>query len=1060
MPPRGQEAGDGGRTLDAAPGASPSPLRSAGSRRSRRAPGRGDDQGAGARSLEEYRRRRDFSRTPEPRGGEGLQPTGAVAFPGWANLPAGRRFCVQMHDARRLHFDLRLEHRGVLLSWAVPRGPSLDPSKRRLAVQVEDHPIEYGDFEGVIPEGYGAGIVLLWDAGTIAWKDPDPDAIDGALDAGLLEFALEGVKLHGSFTLVRTGRRVSAPSDERGRQWLLIKRRDAAVVPGMEAVALAWSVKTGRTFEELAATAPPVLRDRALARLRSALAQGSNPRAEGAAPSELSRAGSGSAGVPGASGRPVEEAEAGRAAGAPGSPGTSAALPVTREGELASLLATAPRGPLPTGCQPMLATPIDAPFTAPGWLFELKYDGIRVLATVRDGRVGLRGRHGRVETDRYPELQALANAVAVEEALLDGEVVVLDGEGRSSFELLQQRINLEDAGEIAAARARLPVTFVAFDLLAASGRDLRRLPLVSRKRALRLAIVDETWVRFADHVEEHGEALFAAVRERGGEGIVAKRADSAYLCGRRSRDWLKVKAWLEQDCVILGWTAGRGGRGPLGALVLGVLEDGRLVHVGQVGTGLDSATIATVLRRLQPLRTTKPPVHPPPVTATPVTWVRPELVCTVRFAGWTAAGTLRQPVFRALRDDLRPEDCRREPPGSAPADAPANRSRPSGRRARRTPPATPSAPRRSRATAGGSGGQVVGDDGDVGDDAVARVLHPPQDVVAALEELQRMGPSGTWEIGGRRLPLSNLDKALWPDDGLTKRDLLAYVVRFAPLLLRLLRDRPVAMQVFPDGIAGKHFWRKRIPARSPEWIRTWRWESVHGEVDFVLVDEVATLAWMANRAVIDIHPWHSRIDRPNQPDWAVFDLDPAEGATFADVVLLARLVRVALDHFGLRGYCKVSGQTGLQIYVPIRRGPDYTTVRDWVEAVCRAIGTVVPDKVSWEWSVAKRAGRIRMDYTQNAIGHTLAVAYSPRPAPRAPISAPITWEELEDPSLRPDGWTIRDALERVARVGDPFAGVLSGDQDLPAPPFDDDDVVDAQPSGQSAGRSRSGGRRR
>jgi len=304
------------------------------------------------------------------------------------------------------------------------------------------------------------------------------------------------------------------------------------------------------------------------------------------------------------------------------------------------------------------------------------------------------------------------------------------------------------------------------------------------------------------------------------------------------------------------------------------------------------------------------------------------------------------------------------------------------------------------------------------------------DINSSLEILRTLHGNAHWEIAGRRLPLTNLDKVLWPADGLTKRDMFEYYVRMAGHMLPYLRDRPLSMQVFPDGIDGKSFWRKDKPAHAPAWIDSWTY---HGEKTktYIVVNEVATLAWVANAGVIDLHPWHSRIDAPNQPDWAVFDLDPFEPATFADVVDIARLVKAALDHYGLRGVPKTSGQTGLQIYVPIRRGPDYDTVRGWVEDVGRAIGRVEPKRISWEWTVSHRAGKIRIDYTQNIINKTLAAPYSLRPARGAPVSTPIHWQELDDRRLRPDRWTIKSIARRVAAEGDLFLDAVSGEQDLP-----------------------------
>jgi bifunctional non-homologous end joining protein LigD len=908
--------------------------------------------------LEEYRRKRDFSRTPEPRGGEGVAAAAAAApagrgFPGWSSLPVGRRFCVQMHRATRLHFDLRLEHDGVLLSWAVPKGPTLDPQQRRYAVHVEDHPIEYGDFEGVIPSGYGAGTVELWDAGGHEWLKETAEDPEGSLRRGDLKFRLDGQKLRGEFALVRMGGRgrggrrrgaeVPEPTAEEDRDWLLIKKRDDFAVPGFEAGAQDWSVKTGRSLAEIAAAVDGDTWD----------ATGLHP---GTARDAVDRS-------------------------------------------LTEVLASTPERRLPASLQPMLAVPVAEPFSRRGWLFEMKYDGVRALATVQHGEVRLRGRRGRDESARYPEVRdALRTALRATEAVVDGEIVALDEEGRPSFERLQRRINVTGARQIERAAAEVPASLAAFDLVYLDGHDLRDLPLRLRKRLLRDVLTETPAVRYADHLEDEGEALFAAIREKGLEGMVGKRGDSRYEGGRRSPAWLKVKAWNEQDCVICGLTAGRGGRtGSVGSLVLGVHDGGRLVHVGQAGSGLDEAVIDVLRRRLDPLRTDHSPFDPPPSIPQEVTWVEPELVCSVRFTEWTSAGTLRHPVFRGLRPDLRPEDCVRERPLS-PAEMVTEVAVP--------PPPAPAAA------------------------AAAPGVGPGPEVEEALERLRGLSGDAFWEVAGRRLRLTNLDKVYWPEDGYAKRDMIEHYVRLAPVLLPHLRDRALGMQVFPDGIHGKHFWRKRIPDHAPSWIRRWTWQGER-EVTYVIVEEIATLGWIANSGAIDLHPWHSRIDAPDLPDWAVFDLDPFEPATFDDVREVAHLVRAALDHLGLRGLPKTSGQTGLQIYVPLRRGPDYAAVRGWVEEVGRAIGQVLPDRISWEWSVSRRGGRIRIDYTQNIIGKTLAAPYSLRPAPGAPVSTPITWEELDDPGLRPDGWTIRTIGRRLAEVGDLFAPVLEGGQDLP-----------------------------
>ena len=883
-----------------------------------------------------------------------------------------------------MHFDFRLEHDGVLLSWAVPRGPTLDPAKKRLAVQTEDHPIDYGEFEGVIPSGYGAGTVMLWDIGTFEWIKETAADFERSLRSGDLKFQLHGIKLSGEFALVHIGERGRqyGGSSDGTKNWLMIKKRDAYAVPGFEAIDLDVSVKTGRSLADIA-------------------------RDGGGDPREMRRA---------------------RARGEPAAPPDPPAGAVEP-----------PRAPAP-----MLATPIDRPFSQEGWIFELKYDGIRAMVSVAGDAIRITGRRGGDETPRYPEAKAIRAGIKAREAIIDGELVVLDVDGRPSFERLQQRINVSREPDVRRVASEHPVTFVAFDLLRLEARDLLTTELRIRKKTLRETIVDSPHILFAAHVERDGTALFEEARRSGIEGVVGKRADSPYRPGVRSPDWVKIKSWRTQSCVIVGYTAGRGRRSnQLGALILAVLDGDRLFHCGQVGTGFDETTLRDLKQRLAPLIVEQCPLDPVPRTSEPATWVKPELVCEVRFSEWTSEGMLRHPAFRTLRLDQRIEDTYRETPATAPTSGGAVRTRRSRRRtADAEPSGTVSARRSPGGVAGGSAAGVLGDE-DASPtsktDTPKETKHaggegPPRrqapDIINALEILKTLHGNAHWEIAGRRLPLTNLDKVLWPAEALTKRDMIAYYVGMADYMLPYLRDRPLSMQVFPDGIDGKSFWRKDKPSHAPAWIDSWTY---HGEKTktYIVVNEVATLAWVANAGVIDLHPWHSRIDEPNAPDWAVFDLDPFEPATFRDVIDIAKLVRAALEHYAMHGVIKTSGQTGLQIYVPIRRGPDYTAVRNWVEEVGRAIDQAAPGRVSWEWAVAKRTGRIRIDYTQNIINKTLAAPYSLRPAPGAPVSTPIAWEELDDPELRPDRWNIATIGQRVAEVGDLFAPVLRADQELP-----------------------------
>jgi bifunctional non-homologous end joining protein LigD len=517
-------------------------------------------------ALDAYRRKRDPERTPEPFGGR--QPAG------------GRLFAVQKHAARRLHYDLRLEMDGVLKSWAVPKGPSVHAEEKRLAVHVEDHPIEYADFEGVIPAGnYGAGAVIVWDRG---WyrpvKDADPVA---ALARGKLEIELHGFKLRGRWTLARMS--------GKDKDWLLLKKKDAAVAVEELTQRYPQSVLSGLTVEEIA----DVEARRAAVRARLL--------ALGAARREVS-----------------------------------------------------PRE------QPfMLATLAEKPFSKEGWLFEIKYDGVRVFASRRGDAVRLHGRSGLEVTGRYPEVVAALRALPLDRFLIDGEIVALDPDGKPSFQRLQSRMGLTNPRDVEHAAAQVPVVGVFFDCLTLDGYDLRRLPLHARKECLQLLLPPLGQIRYGDHVTTQGDAFFAAASESRLEGIVAKKASSVYS-GGRSPDWIKIKCQQRQEFVIGGYTDPQGSRAYFGALHIGLYEGGQLVYVSKVGTGFDEATLAALWDALRPLARPTSPFDVGGPAGRGHHWVEPRLVCEVRFTEWTNDGGLRHPTFMGLRSDKRPEHCQRE----------------------------------------------------------------------------------------------------------------------------------------------------------------------------------------------------------------------------------------------------------------------------------------------------------------------------------------------------------------------------------------------------------------
>ena len=884
--------------------------------------------------LEAYRSKRDFSRTPEPEPGPPGEGSG--------------RFVVQRHRASRLHYDLRLEVGGVLVSWAVPRGPTLDPDARRLAQRTEDHPVAYLDFEGVIPAGeYGAGDMIVWDWGTFEPEETDDPA--AALREGELKLRLDGERLKGRFTIVQTGGRHDAfgrPSDP--GQWLLIHKRDEAAVAGWDAETYTTSVRSGRTNDEVAG---------------------------GAAPRFM-------------------------------------ASPPSTEPD-ADLSAARPAA-MPDFVPPMLATLTDGAFDDPDWLFEVKWDGYRVEAVVRDGTARLWTRNRIDAATYFPDLAGPAAWLAAREAIVDGEVVALNEDGRPDFSLLQDRTGLRGLEAATRRRSRdarrsneeergaIPIVYMAFDLLHLDGRSLLEVPLEERKRALQRVLRPHPLVRFASHVAADGVAFTRAAADRGLEGVVAKRRLSRYEPGRRSRDWLKIKLRLEQELVVVGWLPGQGTSAELGSLVVAVHEDDRLRHAGQVGSGISEAARRRLLAELEPIRVPVSPLDPVP-RLPEARWVEPRVVIRAEFAEWTTEGLLRQAAFKGI--EL----------GKDAAAVVREQAQPLARIIDR-PRSARSAPSRRGSDASGS-------------DAVVAAS------VAELAALDQLARGGAWTVAGHELQLTNLDKVIFPAAGSlvarTKRDLIRYYATVGPTLVPHLAGRGLTLQRFPDGIEKPGFWQKDLPRHAPSWMARWSYAGHEGEKTYVVVDRVATLAWLAQEAAVELHPWTSRIDAPDRPSHALIDIDPGAETSFEEVLVIGRLYRTALQHLGVRGLPKVTGKRGLQVWIPIRPIYTFEQTRAWIESISRAVGQMVPELVSWQWSKAERGGLARLDYTQNAVNRTLVAPYSARPFPGAPVSAPIRWEELDDPALAPDRWTITTMPQRLAELGDLFAPALGAGQELP-----------------------------
>lgn len=827
-------------------------------------------------SLKEYEQKRNFDVTPEP----------GPVIPADRSGDRGGFFCVQRHDASHLHYDFRLEVNGVLVSWAIPKGPSLDPTRKPLAMKVEDHPLDYGTFEGNIPAGnYGGGSVMLWDQGT--YEVLGDAGAQQQLARGDFKFELHGTKLNGSFAIVHI--KPSASRKSKGNEWLLIKKKDEHVVADYNIDDYAWSVKTRRTQDQIAADVQPL------------------------EPKDLE-------GV------------------------KKSAFPATIEPMLASIASKPPEGDQ--------------------WLYEIKWDGVRALCKIHAGKLEISSRRGLRCESKYPELAILPQHVNAKNAWLDGEICVLDNQGRSRFSLIQPRISANQSA-VPQLQETSPATLFLFDILYADGYDLRGVALEDRKRLLNALVTPTDQIRLSETFDTDGHQMFDAARQMGLEGLIAKDRHSRYS-GSRSQSWQKIKVNNEQEFVIIGFTKGE--REFFGALILAVNEDGKLRHVGQVGTGFDHATMAAIYRRLEPLISKSSPITPKPKIKD-ATWVRPELICQVRFLEWTPDSNLRAPVFIGLRDDKVQEEVVREPPPSE---------------TRHDSVATP--------------------------------------------EISFDGKETTVEVDGHRLKFTNLDKVYFPKEGWKKRDLLHYYDQVSEFLIPHLRDRPLSLKRYPNGIHADFFFQKNA-VHFPDWMHCVPIEESNKTNNYPTVNDKASLLYLVNLGCIDQNPLTSRIGHLDHPDWILLDLDPVE-ASYDRIVDAALLIRKILSDLGLTGYPKTTGGDGMHIYVPLDPVYTFEQVRNFAEILSHLAVDQDPNLFTTPRSVEKRKkNRVYFDYLQIGSGKTISAPYVVRAYDGAPVATPLDWKEVKH-GLNPADFRIENAPARFRKKGDIFAPVLAGGQRL------------------------------
>jgi bifunctional non-homologous end joining protein LigD len=800
-------------------------------------------------SLSSYRKKRDFKETPEPGG----DPNSGATQP----VDDACRFVVQQHAATRLHWDLRLEHEGVLASWAVPNGIPPDPADNRLAVRTEDHPLEYLEFHGEIPKGqYGAGTMKIWDAGTFELHKWEPRKV---------EVTFHGERLHGRYGLFVIGR------DEATKQDWMIHRMD-----------------------------PPDDPDRV---------------------------------------------------------------------------------PMPERLVPMMARPSDKlPRPERGWSYEVKWDGVRAIAYLQPGRLRLESRNLNEITDAYPEVRGILADLGMHEAVLDGEIVAFDDNGRPSFERLQRRMHVTSPNAVRRLMGSTPVVYAIFDLLYLDGHSLMDLPYTERRERLEeLELGGSAW-RVPSVHRDAGKRLLEATASQGLEGVVAKRLDSHYEPGRRTGAWLKIKHTRRQELVIGGWIPGEGRRARrIGALLMGYHRDGTFVYAGRVGTGFTEKTLNELHGKLDPLRRDTSPFGSAPKLPREAVFVEPSLVAEIEFREWTTEGVLRAPSFKGLREDKSPREVVLEGSGQDAADS-----------------LDPSSP------------EALFDE----------VEQLPEGAVGVLTE-------------GRRLKISNWDKVLYPETGFTKGDLVAYYARIAPIVLPHLHNRPLTLKRYPNGVDSQYFYEKQSPSHRPEWVQTVK----QGSINYTLAQDRPTLVWLANLADIELHTSLSLAQAPEQPTMLVFDLDPGAPAGIVECCRVGIVLHGLFDQIGLQSFAKTSGSKGLQVYVPLNTETGYDQTKPFARRIAELLEQRMPELVVSRMTKRLRPGKVLVDWSQNDIHKTTVNVYSVRARERPTVSTPVSWDEVADAQRNGDGELLTfdtdQVLERAVELGDLFAPVASLQQRLP-----------------------------
>jgi bifunctional non-homologous end joining protein LigD len=896
--------------------------------------------------LEKYKQKRSFSGTPEPTGG--TPEKNAL------------RFVVQKHDASRLHYDFRLEIDGVLKSWAVPKGPSTDPDTKRLAMMVEDHPFDYRTFEGIISKGqYGGGTVMIWDEGTYepaedAGKDKKSNnkKLLHQLKAGKIKIVLKGKKLQGAFALVKAFGRG-------GNSWLLMKLEDKYATKE-DILKKDKSVVSKKDLKQIAEESTDIYDS-----------DDENPKKNTSSKKNT---------------KPAPEQSVKKIVEKQVHP-EKTAVPKP-ELNTAAILKKGKKKKFTTSIKPMLATLVDEPFDDPEWEFEIKWDGYRTLAFMNQSKVELKSRNNKSFNEKfYPVLEAIKNWGI--NAVVDGEIVVVNEKGISNFNSLQNWRSEAD-GEL---------LFYVFDVLWLDGKNLMHLPLQERKAVLQILIPEEGIIRIGFSAEARGIEFFDVAHKMGLEGIIAKRSDSQYHPGKRSKDWLKIKVQKRHEVIVAGFTKNEGSPKLFSSLLLGVYEKGQLQYVGKVGTGFKNKQQKEMIELFKPITIIKSPFEktpdhnkpsrfrPNPPNAT-VTWLKPQLVCEINFTEITEDGVFRHPSFIAMREDKNAKDIVKEKEISTEKIVEASSENDNNKIIK--------APSKSG----------------------RETLLNPTDKTQVRK------------VNGHELKFTNLHKVFWPEENLTKRNLLNYYYQIGPYMLPYLKGRPQSLNRFPNGINGKNFYQKDVTGKVPDWVDTYLYHSEGDKKDkhFLVGSNEASLLYVANLGAIEMNPWSSTTEHPDHPSFCIIDLDPDKNS-FDQVIEAAQVIRQVLDSLQVPCFCKTSGSTGLHIYIPLGNKYTYEQSKEFARVIVTLAHQQIPKFTSIERIVSRRKGKMYLDFLQNRPQATIAAPYSLRPKPGATVSMPLHWDEVK-PGLKMKDFTIFNAVERVADIGDIFKPVLGTGIDL------------------------------